>query len=361
MATQTLIESTRRIVHQSHSGMEIIREFNVEPYAHHIAVLKHLQGFIKDGERVPPARDPWIDVCYCTEARAEQWHEDQLTTSESLEVISRQTVNGEQKVQRIAAFDDKRIPKLLQMNRENPKVGTAGAKVTATYRPLITAWDEDPGPSGTERWDWLDPTVTPGVRQIQWPNGLFITAEVAGVQATHNVPDTVASPLGITIADVSIRRILVPKIPWNTIKGLANAVNAFKWPPDDHPALSILPQFEAKTLRFVGPDIRNMMDSEGNKWFEITLNFQWINHIAPLLYTINGFERTDEPVTWNHVFLNPSVFFLKGKTAWYEVFRGADPGEGAMRPPFEIPGAALKAGFLYNSANMDPLFRLSSK
>lgn len=339
------IQFTGRSHHGSNSGIDIMREFSVEPYEDYIEVVKELQGFVRDGKRFPPARDPYVNVCYCTETRVDFWHEAQPTSSEDL------TNKGQRDIR-----------EMLEDVKEKPRKGTAGAKVTAHYRPLITAWDEDPGPSGTERWDWLDPTVTPGVRQIQWPNGLFITAEVAGVTATHNVPDTVASPLGITIADVSIRRILVPKIPWDTIMGLANSVNDSKWPEDDHPALSILPQFQAKTLRFVGVDVLNMLDSEGNKWFELVVNFQWINHVTPVLFDLNGFRQTDLPVTWNHVFLNPSIFFIKGETGWYEVFRARDPGDFPMKPPFEIPGAALKGGLLHNSANnFGDLFRISSK
>ncbi len=80
----TKIQSTRRIQHTSNSGIEILREFHVEPYEDYIDVIHKLQGFVEDGKRTPPKRDPYVPVCYCTETRVDQWHEEQLTTSDDL-------------------------------------------------------------------------------------------------------------------------------------------------------------------------------------------------------------------------------------------------------------------------------------
>ncbi len=344
MPTQTLIESTSRIVHQSHTGMEIIREFNVEPYAHHIAVLKHLQGFIKDGERVPPAQDPWIDVCYCTEARAEQWHEDQLVTSESLDVISRETKDGKQKVERLPAFDADRIKNLLQMNRENPKVGTAGAKVTAIYRPLISAVTDNESP---KRWDWLDPKIVPGQSTVPWPGGLIVKAEgLADIQLVK-IPDDAATPIPMTISDVSIRRILVAEPHWTEMAAMFNKLNKDTFPPQDHEAAGGLPEFERATLKYVGPTIEYNLDSEGGRWYTITQHFQWLQIFDPVIVDVHA-QKAPGWVTWNHQLMHPRVGSPIG---WYPVQK-----EGTALANIQFIGINYSVGFIHDLADFMPLF-----
>lgn len=357
MPRQTNIQITGRNVHTSNSGIEIIREFNVEPYSHYPQVLKELQGYIKDDKRVPPAQDPYIDVCYCTEARAEQWHEDQMTTSENLEVISRAVNDGIQKVTRVPAFTNppsERIRKLLQMNREEPEEGTAGARITAIYRPLVTAWDSDDGPSS--RWDWLDPIVEPGVREIPWPLGLSIRADAVGPDV-RTVPNSVANPLRVSIDDVYVRRILVPKIPNDKIQQAVGCLNRETFPVKGTPpadGASGFPQCRPRTLLFVGAKVQNMMDSDGHRWFEIRYHFQHLIHWSTILMDNVG-NPGEGWVTWNHVFIRP----YGAKLGWYPVHQNEQRELTVLKTLTDmLPFMQLRAGLLMNEANFSPLFEL---
>ncbi len=223
MSRPLQIESTGRTTHQSHSGMEIIREFNVEPYVEHPRVLRALLGSITpQGTRIPPARDPYLPICYCAEARAELWHEDQLTTSKTLGKVE----------------DD--IVKILEGQKEAPDDGTAGAKIIATYRPLISAVTD---PDSDKRWDWLDPRIVPAQSTVPWPGGLLVRAEGLVDTQLVKIPDDAATPIPITISDVSIRRILVAKPDWTTMAGMFNKINKETFPPPDHAAEGGLPKF----------------------------------------------------------------------------------------------------------------------
>ncbi len=330
----TKIQSTGRTVHTSNSGIEIIREFNVEPYAAHADVLRDLQGFVEDGKRTRPAQDPYIKSCFCTEARGDLWHDEQPTTSENLAEGGQDTIR-----------------KLLEEHKLEPVPGTAGAKVSAHYRPLLTAWaSSNPDDPDDQAFDYLEPKFTPGVRQIPWPPGLFVEADGIIGKRPFSVPQSVASPIGVSVTDFSMRRILLDTIPWDAITKLQSTLNRFDWPEENSKIAGKLPTFRAGTLKFTGADVQNMIDAAGNRWFEVTYNWQWVQH-ADLLIDQFGNE-SDGWVTWNHVFMRP----LTAKLAWYEVWRSEEFTAFGINIP-NIPGAAIAAGPLYGGTDFDELWQ----
>ena len=152
--------------HTSQSGIEIVRNFHVKPFAAYPRVMRALHGFVERDngvwKRTPPARDSYVDNCYCAESIVKFAHPDAMASSPSL--ISEE---GEQN----AIIDQ------LQNQIETPQSGTAGAVIEAHYRPLITAWKPSTPPAPgedqpTEIWDWMDPVFLPSQMQLPWPSGL---------------------------------------------------------------------------------------------------------------------------------------------------------------------------------------------
>lgn len=347
MAPPKLIQEKDRTVHTSHSGIEIERTFYAEPYSSHPDVLKALQGSVeKNGEtweRTDPAHDPWIENCYCTEAVLGFEDKEVMAGSPSLDA---------------AAGND--LADKLTKQKETPKEGAAGYQVIAKYRPLLTAWTGDDS-DGHSKWDWLEPKFTPGVREIPWPNGLFAETTFLGDVVPDNIPDEVGSPVGVPVHDVAIRRILVGAVPWETIAASANALNKDVFPEAGTSAADNLPAFPERTLKFTGVDILNMVDTEGNRWYELIVNFKWINLWAEKLFNLGaGGESEEGWVTWNHALYQP-WWLGQGDTGWYEAALGEQRRIAGFNAPFDIPGFGLIGGRLHSEVNFMPLFKLESK
>ncbi len=328
MPRPTLIQSTGRTHHTSGSGIDIIREFSVEPYAAYIGVIKELQGFIDDdGKRVPPARDPYVPICYCTEAEVGLWHEEQLTTSIDL-------ADGGQNTDR----------KKLEKHPENPKEGTAGAKITAHYRPLISAVADN---DSDKRWDWLDPRVVPAQSTVPWPGGLLVRAEGLIDTQLVKIPDDAATPIPITISDVSIRRILVADPDWTGMAGMFNKINKDTFPQAGHEAAGGLPKFERGTLKYVGPTLEYNLDSEGKRWYTIIQHFQWLQVFDPVVLDASA-NQAPGWVTWNHQLMHPRIGSPIG---WYPVQK-----EGTGIGNVQFLGINYSVGFIHDYVDFLPLF-----
>ena len=342
--TVSLIQQTGRTVHTSPSGIEIIRNFYIEPYEAHTTVTKALQGSVTGGEgawvRTAPARDPWIPACFCTEAVADPVDPDAWASSGS---ISEQgPVIGEPQLNTLVDI------------LERKKAPQSGANITAHYRPMITAWENPFEPEYA--LDWLDPKIEPGVRQLPWPGGMNVKS-VPGY--TFNVPAAVAAPIEVPISSVSIRRILVGSVPHGKIKAASGAINDGIFPAPGTGAAGGLPKFEKGTLKFEGADVQNMVGSDGSRWYEITYRFKWIHLPDATLISALGTE-TKGWVTWNHILFCPSFFGLQGKVGWYEVFRGKQRNlafDGVIN--IQLPLMAVFGGRLYNETNFAPLFTLN--
>lgn len=334
--------------------MDITREFYVEPFEVWPSVVELLMGKVEpDGntfKRTRPARDTIVRNAFCNETIVTLADRDAMASSPSLGSLSEET------------------RKQIENVEESPE--SVGAKITAHYRPLITAWqpkatgdgivDVFAGEPPDDIWDWMDPTFNTSFRQIPWTPGLNISfpGGIAGLPSSKSVPQEVGVPIAIPITDFSIKRMLVGKPPWDLIQAVAGCVNSVRFPDPASPAANGLPSFAPRTLRFDSPTIKNMMDSRGRRWYEITYNFKWIQGVGDLIDALGNEDFG--PVTWNHVFMSPTIFGFGFKTAWFEVWRGKFaniefPGLGRQLVP-QIPGFAIFDGLLYNEANFMPLF-----
>ncbi len=338
---KTLKQKSRVQDHTS-SGMDIERVFYVEPYEAFPEVLDALLGSVKDGKITFPAVDPWVKndgnkfVCYCNQARVEQVDPMAGVTLE-LDLLK---TEGElfQKLE----------------TKEKWLEGAPGAYITAHYRPLVVAYDyETP-----LMWKWIDPIFKTGLRQMPWPDGLFIAEKSAGKIHTDPVEAAVASPYEIQVADFSIKQMFVETIPWDVLGMAAGAVNEGVFPDQKSAAANHLPKFASRTLKYINTDVVNMMDSKGNRWFELTHQFQWVRHVAPLLFDIDG-TRGSGDVTWNHIYTHPSTFGLEGPTAWYEVWIGGQQQIGLGGTFFDYTFGNNKAviGRLFKSFDFMELFK----
>ena len=334
----TKLEQIGRTEHTSGSGIEIVRTFYCEPYESFRWVQQQLQGSVtKDGgewKRTAPAKDPYTSTCYCTETLVDFADPDAMASAKI----------GDNKLD---------VAETLQ-------TGVAGAVIRATYRPLITAWESDePDNPDDDRWDWIDPIITPGVRQLPWPDGLFAAVdEVVFDDDNVMIPTEAATPVGLPVHNFSIRRLLVGEMPWKEIANASQAVNIVTFPGGvSDKAKPNLPEFQPFTLRFDGAEMQNMMDADGNRWHELKYNFSWINFYTDRLFDINGKQKTG-PVTWNHVFFNPGIN-AGGKIGWYEVYQGTAHASRLMQlANFILPGLQLTGGRLYNAVTFNPLFQL---
>ncbi len=349
MTPPTTVEQLDRTVHNSTSGIEIVREFYVEPYDAHQQVQKALHGYIKeDGDditRIPPAADPYIANCYCVESRA--------VLADPRVMASSPTLGDPDNPFKAAGTEKK----------PEPNEGLAGALVTAHYKPLITAYlneDGTPSQSGeSSMWDWLNPRVVPGVREIQWPLGLHINAKAIGFDC-RSVPDDVANPLFISVDDVYVTRTMVPTIPREAIQQAEGCVNTETFPPTGEPCGSDrggFPSCRPHTLRFIGATVKNMLDVEGKRWYEIEYHFQRISHWSRQVMNDAG-EPGEDWVTWNHAFMRP----IGARLGWYPVYLTF------QRAPIKVtnvlkdmlPWLQLWGGRMMNECNFYGLFKLKN-
>jgi len=341
MGVPTKFQNLDRKIHATNSGIDIEQRFYFEPYSDHPDVLKALLGSVaKKGntwERTYPAHDQWIPNCYCNEAM--------VTFADNRVMASSPDIQD----------DKSTILEMLQDTRQDPAEGTAGGIVIAHYRPLITAWkSSNPQHPDTEEFDWLDPTFTPGVRQMPWPEGLY--ANFATIP--EQVPDTVGYPFSVPVDDIIVRRILVPEIPWSAINGAKGCVNTEEWPKKGSPPTGLFHPCPPHTLRFEGVRVLNQVDSAGGRWYELEMRFTKITEYSNNLMGVDGVHSTGW-VTWNHVFTRPSIAGLKGRTGWYEIYKGeAVP---VWNGPISIdwPIIRKKGGLLYSTCDFDSLFRLN--
>ena len=356
------VQQIDRTQHTTSSGMEIVRTFHIRPYNSHPDLTKALQGFVEPQgnrwRRTPPTMDPYIKVNFCNEALVKFAHPDAMTTSENVQEFVGEDGTTKEKLEGVP---------------ETTETGAAGAIVQAHFRPLITAYresasitDDDGNDGETSRWDWLDPTIVPGVRQVPWPEGLHVTAfgpalgnPLGGAiglrNAPRSVPDSVSSPIAVPVHNVSIRRILVGKVPWDRINKSVGATNDALWPAAGHPAAGQLPRFRPNTLKMLSANTKNMIDSEGNRWYEITYNFQWISFVTDALFDENGSKDAGH-VTWDHILIKPN---LGAEVGWYRVYRDNRFQLGPLVMPAFIPALIVRGGLLHNQTDFTDLFKLN--
>lgn len=333
--TPTWLTQINRHEHTDNDGIEIIRSFHCVPYMAYPAVQKVLQGYVTEAggifTRHPPAHDPYKPICYCTSTRVEFASPDAMASAQSLKFNP-------------AAG---KIKEPLEDQREELAQSAAGAIIHAHYRPLLTAWDLTKDDPKHHRFDWMEPRITTGMKTLAWPGGYKVTAKgLIGTQAV-DVPDESATPVPVTISDVSIRRIFVGDPNFAATSTYHNVVNAETFPPKGHPAAGGIPQFEPRTLKYVGDSLEYQIDSEGNRWYTQTHNFQWVRTFADILVDEKGIEDKGF-ITWNHILCHPRV---GSKIGWYAASK-----EGVDVFNIQWFGVQVDGGRLHNEGYFLALF-----
>lgn len=355
------LQTHGRTHNSSYSGMEIVRKFHVPKWSDFLSVQRALHGRVEGGTgnwtRTPPLRDTYIKTAYCNETQVDFAHPNSPTTIPSLSDKGAVTIKAQ-----------------LENQEETLQKGTAGAVVTAHYRPLITAWrpsksnkpDEDAELTGEDLqrvWDWMDPVFVPGVKLFPWPAGLHfaVDGKLLGLIdiKSKDIGTESASPLAVPVSSISIKRILVGEVPWGAIAQLGEVINEEDWPEKGSPpARGLGLVFPARTLKFIDADVTNMIDAEGVRWYEIVLNFTWLHAVTLTLHDEKGeLVQGGGPVTWDHQFARPSGF----PVGWYEVFRNGTLNLGGFSVEWTLPGQAqlLQEGNLHTHGNFDNLFKLN--
>ncbi len=379
------LTSLRSIAHRSRTthiawdGLEVQKQFYVDPFTVAPAVVEALQGSVfqeadKTWVRRLPAVDPYYPYCYCNEALIDQVDPEKqsMAISPALGVVVDE--------------DEPDIPNVINYDRLMSKVNTVGeeaaggAFITAHYRPLISALvpplavSADPGPAAeaafalqdSKMFDWIDPQWLPGVKTVAWPDGMGVIVRhgFTGLPAAIRLPKGVADQVTVPITEFSIRRLLVGRIPWKTISSISNCVNHVDWPTNvtsGEGNIRFEGLFKEETLKFDGAEIVEHYSpaSDGGFWYEIIYHFQWLHLEEPNVYDANGRLDPRGVVTWNHALVTPEVGLLgavgltKRDPGWYIV----NKFDLANWAPWAFGSVA---GTLYKIAPFDQLFDLQA-
>jgi hypothetical protein len=339
-------ESRGRTSHIHWDGCEVQRQFYVDDYRAAPEVCGALLGFVlwtgNGYQRYLPAFDPYYNqILYCNEARWDHVDGDKKSISNSPAIAGAPAeVPAEEAY---LHFRDK-----VNTVREEAE---GGAFITASYRPLISAYHGDrygifseSNPDRDRQFDFMDPQITAGSKTIPWPDGMVVRTD-ADILKWTAVSEEVADPVTIPTKDMTIRRMFLGEVPYAGYDAALGKVNNAAWPVGNPGTIQwpwTIPQFPAHTLRFDSYNVIRhwSQHSRANIWYEVELNFSAISLVEDGVHNSEGTYIGVAPVTWQHVFLDPGIRFRLG---WFWCYRGGDFG---VRPPT----------FRFHTYNFDNLF-----
>lgn len=323
-------------------GGDIVRKFYVQPFSAAKSLEIALRGtFVPDGgggklKRVKPHADPLYPNYYCVETEIKPLDADAAcgapTTGFQPQVGGGNVVTDLNNLRKVldvipATFDydvtlendsgDIRKATHNYGNAPYQSLGTSGAIVTATYRPLIFAWglstDQDP-------FDYVDPTWTPLSKSEAIGKDLnFICGDFSGYGNYGGVANAAVVPE--PCATFSVRRLMVPFVPVNQICGLMNKLNSTVLRIGDY-------WFPIGTARMDSPEITPQFTVDGQRYYDITINWscRYMYTSLNVKATGVGFAFKDGWATWNHFYGQPTTLgqgvinnFLGQKFAMYNV------------------------------------------
>lgn len=335
------LEARGRTSHVHWDGCEVQRQFYVNHYSAAPHVCAALLGFVlNEGavyKRYLPASDPIYDrILYCNEARWDHVDKQSISAAAPLNATAGNVSN-------IQAYSHL----MWQINRvgENKVTVTdeglitegvpGGAFITASYRPLISAYHGDayssgpgdPVPPRERQFDFMDPQFVPGSATIPWPLGVE-TRRYATFPSSlliyDPVPEESAEAIRIPVNEFSIRRMFLGRVPYEVLDAMVGTVNSVAWPVGNPGEIDwpwSLPQFPAETLRFENYEATQhwSQSSFREAWFEVRLVFSHRNK-WDVVYDRNAVRTAHGPVTWNHAFFKPG----NRECAWWYLMRDTD-------------------------------------
>ena len=206
--------------------------------------------------------------------------------------------------------------------------GQCGAYLEAVYRPLPTVYTESgqiplTWANPQNAFDYVDPQMYPASGAVPTNHSLYVLPDASALSwgiAVDGNPQ-----LTDTWQEFTIRRVMCPTVPWNTIRQLTNRINQSRaWTPANM-TIPGLPgnTFSIGTLRFDSAEpIKRVMpycfDSSGNvligatgdipitqqvSWWDILYKFSWRTKYAPW----RAYDGTLQPITqlsWNHTWFD---------------------------------------------------------
>jgi hypothetical protein len=377
-----------RIEHfDSEGGGRITRVIYCEPYTAHKRVVTALRGTIYPAgagtwARAYPHQDPLYPWFFCQDVQVEPAFPSAARSSTMMEfqeqhVPSQLGIGNEQfgEIQRaLSTADDYDGADLIdnltpaevlhgknnaqnlfnkqplntggfaQINAFDSR-GACGAKITATYLPLLF----QPGlPSADNPFDFVDPQWTPITLTTQVGRSLFLIAPVNGAPRLCNgLSDTYALPE--VVWRFSIRRLMVPFLPAKTLALFANKINQIPFVIGN----LVCP---SGTVRMETPEIITRRAPDGQLYFDIVLKFL-VRRLYDEYYDPEDNSYKPGWITWNHAYAIPHGRGVLGgiqlgracyhpvtwNAGFFQVF-------GVAHPLFlydsQIPGGQLPAGII---------------
>jgi hypothetical protein len=324
-----LLEVKDRRCRITTTGTEIVTTFYCEPASAAPLVISALLGRVTGNSQATyarelPAADHDFPYCYCVEAHPVTMDPRQATGTASI----LPKVTG-------LDYDDIRAalakpinlngPQSLsadgKSNDATPTRGYCGIFIEAIYRPLLSRyktgspWDATP----EKAFDYVDPQFSPCSKAIPISASCYVLYDT-NKWGSYGTSIGSSPQLVETWQNFTIRRVMCPTVPWNTIRQLANRINGLAdWTPMNfdipglpnntfpkgtlrfdfaEPISRIVPTCLGSTSADVFSDIKGNPITKPMMWWDIVLTFSWRTTFAPWTDS-TGAPNTAGQISWN--------------------------------------------------------------
>jgi len=344
------------------TGTEIVSTIYCEPASSGPVVIAALLGRVTgnktDSRRILPVRDLVYPYCYCVEANRKPLDVRAVASSQGItppksyyDANALKAIRESFLVQ--AGFDGPLTTGTdgKYKQPDDPR-GECGCYIEAVFRPLLTAYNLSEEQSTTGAFDYVDPQFFPCYRTFGNSKALYALPDInLNHYLTKNYPVGEDMQFTETWQEFTIRRIMCPTVPWQTINKLSNTINFNAYTPTcfDLPSLPDVGEnpngrvhgFPPGTLRFDGcspikrvipsvlVDDTNetgfLFDAYGNPMcaanvsWDITYRFSW-RTIWNWWIDFDGDYHKPGWITWNMQFTGPFGKVNVSPVGWYDTF-----------------------------------------
>jgi len=362
------LELISRTEHVDPSGGEIKRVFYVEPYsaAKHVAAVLLGDVISSEGEkrlnrRILPVNDRARSFFFANEVYIDPLSNEQFSMADSIGLQPAVDAIDDFVYEAIANYDETQLFANEYGDHPTNIPSSPGAVVTAIFRPAIslhtpTNWDDENDVSRI--FDWLDPQFTFNIELHSFTKGVFLnipTFLAVGEEPNLNwwlpwnwpralfktfpaeprvrADDTgVAFKIPDTVTGFTVRRSMVPRIPWRTLSALSYTVNKHQF---------CLPnglKFNEGTVRFDGVKISTRYLMRQKICYDMEYHFSirstWGFYTLWDGETTGSFEQRYGIVPWGWGLAYPDTYIpsslKKWRFGWYEIT--FDPHRSARFP-----------------------------
>jgi len=293
------LECVERVVRSSDDGTEITRVLFLDPYEAHPFVLSALLGGIEEDKRRKPSSDSYFPDCYCTEAWIDQVAKETMGGSDTLNYNDGELSDEKGMLEAInRALTTKEVPRGIASVDHAGKVTNAGCFITAKYKPLVCEnpdWSFGAIGYDTDTFDFVDPQLHPITKTVSCGAGLKYLLKGALLYGSVGSEGFVTQPM----QQFSIRRIMCPSIPTETIGKLKGKVNGSEFKLGKF-------TFAKETLRFDDCEVTKKAvpnyDGKLSVWYDLLYIFTW-NTIFDEYHDNASVSFSTEPgfVGWNRI------------------------------------------------------------